>query len=307
LTYSFVQAGLLYLLLNLYFLYSLALQVEAMFGRWRFAVVYFVSILGGGVAFLLYADPDPNYPLLGAFGAVCGLLGSLGVWALCNRPYLPRQVSSGLLRSVISSVIFIAIFSLMVPGSNAPSIGSGLAGAAISLPLVYHRFERGVKRALGLVGTLAVPLFLVGMVYWSNPEAFAAESEENTKLARQADEIIEGIVRDRLTRTLLQNKNKDRRLMAADRLKATAEKVAASRTKAQDLAGKMSHGTARSYVLTGTDVLEAFQRSLDPGLQARWTDEDEEALQGLVKKMGDLRDKWRQQDEKRKEKQDRGK
>jgi membrane associated rhomboid family serine protease len=300
-TYSFVQGGLLQLLLNLYFLYSLARQVEAMFGRWRFAIVYLVSILGGGVAALLYGDPEPTFPVMGAFGAVCGLLGSLGVWALCNRPYLPREVTSALIRSVISSVIFIAVFSLLMPGSNAPSVGSGLAGAAISLPLVYHRFERGVKRALGLAGTFAVPLVLVGLVYWSNPETFAAESEENTKLAQQADETIQGILQDQKLRTML--KNADRRLLAADRLKSSAERVAAARGKAEEAAGKMSHGTARSYVQTGAQVLDSFQRSLDPELQARWTDDDEDALHKLVKRMDEFRDKWRQQ--RRREQRDR--
>jgi membrane associated rhomboid family serine protease len=163
LTSAFVHHGIIHILMNMYFLFSLGPLVEAMWGRWRYLLLYLTSALGGGVAALLYSDPRALYA--GASGALCGLLASMPVWVLLNRPYLPRELASNWLSNITTNIVLIVIISMLPGISAAGHFGGGLAGAAIAFPMVWERFEHSIKRVLGLAGTLAVPLVLVAIVY----------------------------------------------------------------------------------------------------------------------------------------------
>lgn len=74
-THAFLHADALHLLGNLYFLWVFGDNVEDCLGRHRFALLYAAALLAGGVAHLLSA-PQSAVPLLGASGAVAGLMGA---------------------------------------------------------------------------------------------------------------------------------------------------------------------------------------------------------------------------------------
>lgn len=78
LTYTFVHAGWLHLLGNLFFFYLVGPAVEDVWGRPLFAVFYGLS---GIVAALVFAAryPDLMEPLIGASGAVAGVMGAFAV------------------------------------------------------------------------------------------------------------------------------------------------------------------------------------------------------------------------------------
>jgi len=77
-TYTFVHAGLIHLLGNLFFFYLVGPAVEDVWGRPLFAVFYGLS---GIVAALVFAAryPDLSEPLIGASGAVAGVMGAFAV------------------------------------------------------------------------------------------------------------------------------------------------------------------------------------------------------------------------------------
>ncbi len=159
-TYCFVHGGLLHLLLNMYFLYSLGPLVESMFGSVRYLILYLISGVGGGCAVVVLTDQSA----VGASGALCGLLASMGVWAYLNRPYLGPDLSSRLLRATMTNILLIVIISLMPRISAMGHLGGGVAGAVVAVPLVFHRFGRGAQRLLGALGTVAVLLIEIGLV-----------------------------------------------------------------------------------------------------------------------------------------------
>ena len=71
---------------NMLCLYSLGLELEHFFGKWKFFFLYTLSGLGGSVATVLYCTITKNFAIasVGASGAIMGLIGALLVaqWKL---------------------------------------------------------------------------------------------------------------------------------------------------------------------------------------------------------------------------------
>jgi membrane associated rhomboid family serine protease len=82
-TYTFFHASWLHLAANMIFLWVFGDDIEAATGHLRFIFFYLVSGLAGGLAHIAY-DPTALVPLVGASGAVAGVIGAylvLHPWA----------------------------------------------------------------------------------------------------------------------------------------------------------------------------------------------------------------------------------
>lgn len=159
LAYAFVHGGLLHLGMNMYFLFSLGPLLETMWGSARFLYLYLVGALTGGCAVMLTMRS-----VVGASGALCGLLTSLGVWVYLNRSALPPNVVATWLRNVMTNLILMAIISTMPNISWEGHLGGALGGALVSMPLNYSRFGNAGQRIMGLIGMVAVPVCALGLV-----------------------------------------------------------------------------------------------------------------------------------------------
>src|SRR5205085_3782365 len=108
---------------------------------------------------------------VGASGALCGILTSMGVWVYLNRNFLPPNIVSSWMNNVITNIVLITLISIL-PGLRVSwegHLGGALAGVLVSVPLNYQRFGSGWQKAFGLVGILAVPVLSLGIVvheYW---------------------------------------------------------------------------------------------------------------------------------------------
>ena len=71
----FLHGGLLHLLGNMLFLFIFGNNVEDRFGRFRFALFYLLCGYTATYAFA-FTDPNSTTPLVGASGAVAGVLGA---------------------------------------------------------------------------------------------------------------------------------------------------------------------------------------------------------------------------------------
>ena len=73
-TSMFAHAGIVHAAGNMYFLWIFGSNLEDLLGRTRYAVLY---VLFGFLSALIYsiAGPDKTVPMLGASGAVSGILG----------------------------------------------------------------------------------------------------------------------------------------------------------------------------------------------------------------------------------------
>ena len=77
-TSGFLHAGPFHLLTNMLALWILGSLIEPALGKWRFGLVYFVSLLCGSFGALLMS---PDSLTVGASGAVFGLMGGAAIVA----------------------------------------------------------------------------------------------------------------------------------------------------------------------------------------------------------------------------------
>jgi membrane associated rhomboid family serine protease len=81
-TSMFLHGGLFHLLGNLLFLWVFAANVEDVLGRWRFLGFYLASGIAAAAAqtLLSLAQGDPLMPMVGASGAIAGVMGAYVVF-----------------------------------------------------------------------------------------------------------------------------------------------------------------------------------------------------------------------------------
>jgi membrane associated rhomboid family serine protease len=172
----FLHGGLLHLGMNMYALYVLGPLLERMWGTWRFFIVYLIAGLTGSCAAMVFAT-NKFQPVIGASGAICGILGSMATWVYLNRPYLPRDIAANWMRGILTNVVLIVFISLVPNVSASGHFGGGVGGLVAAVPMVYNRFGTPVQRWLGLAGVLIVPLLAIGWVMHSFTEVEKAQAQ----------------------------------------------------------------------------------------------------------------------------------
>lgn len=82
-TYAFLHANVMHILLNMYALWLFGSRMEYAWGSKVFAVYYFVCVIGAGLVQLVVATYSAKsgivYPTIGASGGVFGLLLAFGL------------------------------------------------------------------------------------------------------------------------------------------------------------------------------------------------------------------------------------
>jgi len=73
-TYGFIHYNVWHLAANMLGLFFLGRLVERALGGWRFSLLYLLALVGGGVGQLLLAPHGEGSYLIGASGAVCGVI-----------------------------------------------------------------------------------------------------------------------------------------------------------------------------------------------------------------------------------------
>jgi len=128
-SYGFLHGGFVHLLVNMITLASLGRLVIERVGQWRFAVIYALSLLGGAAGFA--ALSSAVQPMVGASGALFGLVGALTSWEYTARR-LAREGMGPVLR-VIGLLIGLNIVMYWAMGGNLAwetHLGGFLAGWA---------------------------------------------------------------------------------------------------------------------------------------------------------------------------------
>lgn len=74
-TSLFLHGGFLHIISNMWFLWIFGDNVEDEFGRWKYLVIYFGAGLAGNLL-QYWLDPTSTIPILGASGAISGILAA---------------------------------------------------------------------------------------------------------------------------------------------------------------------------------------------------------------------------------------
>ena len=144
---GFLHAGLLHLAFNMYFLWFLGNLLEPEIGKVRFAVIYFVSLLGGSFGALLLS---PDAFTVGASGAVFGMMGA-AIIAMRARGIDAMQSGLGITLLLNLGITFV------IPGI---SIGGHLGGLFAGGIIGYLMFEMAERRGVGKAPVVGVSVAL---------------------------------------------------------------------------------------------------------------------------------------------------
>ena len=136
-TYMCLHGGWMHLISNMLFLWVFGDNVEDAMGHFRFLVFYLACGIFAGIAHTL-AVPDSPRPLIGASGAVAGVIAAylmlhprVNVWVLVFR-YIPLRLSA----TIVLGVWIITQFVMVVLPEQGPvawwaHIGGLVAGAVL--------------------------------------------------------------------------------------------------------------------------------------------------------------------------------
>ena len=120
-TGTFLHAGFIHLLINMYSLCIIGLQLEKFMGKKKFLTIYFVSAISGSLMSSLFNTGIS----VGASGAIFGLLGSMLYFGYHYRLYL----GNALYNQIIPLIALNLILGFMLTGiDNAAHIGGLIGG-----------------------------------------------------------------------------------------------------------------------------------------------------------------------------------
>ena len=147
-------ALIFHIVLNMYTLWIFGRLLEPMLGRARFLALYLISGLAGSIGVVVFAAP--NAQVLGASGAIFGLMGAFVV--------IQRRLGGNMTQLYILLAINLAIG--FIPGANISwqaHLGGLIGGALVGLILLETRprSRRGLQ--IGLLIGLTVALFASGV------------------------------------------------------------------------------------------------------------------------------------------------
>jgi rhomboid protease GluP len=121
LTAIFLHGGFLHLFVNMFSLTQVGPVVELIFKSWRFVFIYLISGLFGSLFSILFQS---NAFSVGASGAIMGLVGALGVWALMSK-------NKEVLRVILINLVIIGAYGFLIPNIDNFGHLGGLVGGGL--------------------------------------------------------------------------------------------------------------------------------------------------------------------------------
>jgi membrane associated rhomboid family serine protease len=152
LTAGFLHAGIFHLLFNMFALYVLGSLLEPAVGRFRFGLIYLVSLLAGSFGALLLS---PDSPTVGASGAIFGLMGAA---VIVMRKRGLSAMESGLGFWIVLNLVI----TFTVPNISIGGHVGGLIGGGVAALLLFNLGDR--VRVPPVVPTLLVAALGVAAV-----------------------------------------------------------------------------------------------------------------------------------------------
>jgi membrane associated rhomboid family serine protease len=152
-TYQFLHGDILHLASNMLFLWVFGDNVEDAMGHLKFLAFYLLCGVAGGLAHAMLT-PTPSIPLVGASGAVAGIIAAylmlhprVRVWVLAFR-FIPLRISAAW---VLGSWVATQIVMVLLPQASQVAwwahVGGLVAGAILILFLRrpgVELFDRGL-------------------------------------------------------------------------------------------------------------------------------------------------------------------
>lgn len=156
-TYAFTHGGMIHLAFNMIVLYMVGPRLEFEIGKSPFIVLYVVTALTGTLAGLFW---HPNTPVVGASGALFGLIG----FSVAYYHRIGTSIAIQMRNFFFQWAIFAFIFGLLIGADNAGHLGGALGGVILGLLMpVSFPGQRRIAPLLKGLATACVVLVVVSL------------------------------------------------------------------------------------------------------------------------------------------------
>lgn len=154
-TSMFLHIGIFHLLCNMYSLYAIGKEIEIVFGKVKYLIIYILSGICGSILSLAFSK---NVVSAGASGAIFGLLGAMLYFGYHYRTYLGNTLKN----SIIPVIVINLVLGFMNTSiNNAAHIG-GLIGGILTTMMVGIPDKSSKKDKInGLILTIIYIAFLI--------------------------------------------------------------------------------------------------------------------------------------------------
>jgi rhomboid protease GluP len=155
---TFLHAGLIHLVCNMYSLYIVGSQLENFVGKVKFLIIYLVSAISGSLLSCIFSSSIS----VGASGAIFGLLGSMVYFGYHYRLYL-----GSVIRTQIIPIIFLnLLLGFMLSGiDNFAHIGGLIGGFLATMAVGVNGKSTKSERINGSVVLVLYLAFLIYMLF----------------------------------------------------------------------------------------------------------------------------------------------
>ena len=159
-TSMFLHIGILHLLCNMYSLYIIGREVENVFGKVKYLIIYLLSGIAGSILSLAF---NHNTICAGASGAIFGLLGALLYFGYYYRTYLGATLT----RTIIPVIVLNLIIGFTSSGiDNAAHIGGLVGGILIAMAVGVPDKSNNNNKINGIVLSLIYFGFIIYLSFF---------------------------------------------------------------------------------------------------------------------------------------------
>jgi rhomboid protease GluP len=184
---AFVHGGALHFGVNMFVLWKIGPEVEELYGRLRFVVIYLVAAVSGALGSVC------AHPLTVDVGASAAIFGIFGAIVACSwrRPTLfPPGHLSLQTKMLVGLLVYSAIFSLidstMDHAAHAAGLIAGFVAGIVLLPGTRQAGMRIAALTAGLVSISALAVFLLpknGAMYFARAAVLHHDGKDKEAIA----------------------------------------------------------------------------------------------------------------------------
>ena len=159
-TCIFLHIGIMHLLCNMYSLYIIGREVENLFGKIKYIIIFILSGIFGSIMSLAFTH---NTISAGASGAIFGLLGALLYFGMHYRTYLGEAIK----RSIIPIIVVNLIIGFFAEGIDLAAHIGGLVGGVLVDMMVGVPDKSKTKDIInGTILTIIYLIFISYLAFW---------------------------------------------------------------------------------------------------------------------------------------------
>lgn len=159
-TCIFLHIGIMHLLCNMYSLYIIGREVENLFGKIKYIIIFILSGIFGSIMSLAFTH---NTISAGASGAIFGLLGALLYFGMHYRTYLGEAIK----RSIIPIIVVNLIIGFFAEGIDLAAHIGGLVGGMLLAMMVGVPDKSKTKDIInGTILTIIYLIFISYLAFW---------------------------------------------------------------------------------------------------------------------------------------------